>query len=213
LSDYYGRSADVINRGFSGYNSRWLVDFMKLFVQHNSCHGNDFILATLFVGANDSVTSVSMQHVPLIEYKENILKIVHLLRVLNPNISIILITPPTVDHVLWPTRHNDSVYMYAQVILDVAIEQNIQVLNLWVGDVKIQFEDLCDGLHLGSGGNDKVFLGLREIIRKAFPTIVPEDIIDESKPNLSMHYPHWSEFNGLDSENSTHKINNWSWDS
>lgn len=105
------------------------------------------------MGANDSVRETEAQHVSLSEYKENITSIVNYLRTLNPQMAIILITPPPVDEMRlhqclicnkrklfvisviilfrWPTRHDSQVSQYAEVIRQLSLELDCFVLDLW----------------------------------------------------------------------------------
>ena len=70
FADWWTRRVDVINRGFSGYNSRWGV----LIVDEVVVSENPDIVFVFF-GANDAVDTWVGQHVPLDEYKSNMEKI------------------------------------------------------------------------------------------------------------------------------------------
>ncbi|CAI0547341.1 unnamed protein product [Linum tenue] len=82
LADTYSRKADVFNRGYGGYNTRW-----ALFLLHHifPLDGRKApIAATVFFGANDAALlgrTSERQHVPVDEYKENLRKIVKHLKV------------------------------------------------------------------------------------------------------------------------------------
>lgn len=58
----------------------------------------DYILITLFLGANDSAAYPSWQHVPLVEYKQNMKIIIDHLKNIYTNAVFILVTPPTVRY-------------------------------------------------------------------------------------------------------------------
>jgi lysophospholipase L1-like esterase len=215
LSDWYCRYADVTNRGFSGYNSRWLKRMMNgLYpIDKESNKGNKYMLATIFLGANDANSQVE-QHVPSDEYKFNISSIVDHLRILNNEIVIILITPANVNNNLWKTRHNDNVQKYANSIRELGIEKDCTVLDLWKdgdGDCKMNDNtDLSDGLHLSKSGNDKIFFGIQEKIRKHHCHICP-DVNEEGESNLKMHYPHWSILGSKSAEEMNSIIDNFKW--
>lgn len=71
LANWWTRRVDILNRGFSGYNSRWgrlIVD--DIVIQEKP----DFVF--VFFGANDAVDPLVLQHVPLNEYEENMREIV-----------------------------------------------------------------------------------------------------------------------------------------
>lgn len=75
FSDWWTRRVDVINRGFSGYNSRWgvlIVD--EVVVSENPD------LVFVFFGANDAVDTWVGQHVPINEYKSNMERIFDVLQ-------------------------------------------------------------------------------------------------------------------------------------
>jgi isoamyl acetate esterase len=66
LGHYWSRKVDVINRGFSGYNSRWgltILDDAVLTLQPQ--------LVMIFFGANDASVDQSPNHIDLEEYELN----------------------------------------------------------------------------------------------------------------------------------------------
>ena len=127
LGDLYIRRADVLNRGFSGYNTRWGVDIVDSVVVKAA---PDFVI--LFFGANDAVEVGIVQHVPLDEYIDNLHIIIQRIRKSIPNIDILLITPPPIDEnkliernklhkkAILLDRTNNRTRMYVQASLEVA---------------------------------------------------------------------------------------------
>jgi lysophospholipase L1-like esterase len=75
LGNWWTRRVDVLNRGFSGYNSRWA----KLMV-HDAVISEDPHLVFIFFGANDAVDHRVLQHVPLEEYQDNLDEMVRLMK-------------------------------------------------------------------------------------------------------------------------------------
>ena len=71
----------MINRGFSGYNTRWCKLILPKLISADDAFNTQ--LVTIFLGANDSVDSeiCKKQHVPLEEYKRNLLDMVEYLQV------------------------------------------------------------------------------------------------------------------------------------
>ena len=75
IADRYQRRADVLNRGFSGYNTDWFLRYASTdegkadLFQHNGVK-----LVTIFFGANDaSCENLNRrQHVSLGDYTSNI---------------------------------------------------------------------------------------------------------------------------------------------
>lgn len=99
LSNAYARRADVLNRGFSGYNTRHAVNLLpKVFGQ--DMDPNNTLFVTVFFGANDASLPGERehnQHVPIEEYEDNLRLIVQDIGSKLKETPIILITPPPLD--------------------------------------------------------------------------------------------------------------------
>lgn len=52
FSNTYQRKVDVLNRGYSGYNSRWLIKIIDKVLPNDL--NKSILLATVFLGANDA---------------------------------------------------------------------------------------------------------------------------------------------------------------
>ena len=76
VSNYYGRRADVLNRGYGGYNTRYGRHIVHALFPDNlksisiSKEGK-YLLATVWFGANDASTPDFRAHVPLPEFESN----------------------------------------------------------------------------------------------------------------------------------------------
>jgi len=68
LANDYTRRMDWLNRGYSGWNSRWVLLILDRVVSRPTAAGAS--LVTVFLGANDAVLPSERQHVPLDEYVE-----------------------------------------------------------------------------------------------------------------------------------------------
>jgi lysophospholipase L1-like esterase len=71
FGNFWSRRVDVFNRGYSGYNSRWglqIVEDAVLKLRPD--------LTFVFFGANDAVVDGVVHHVPLEEYRDNLVNIV-----------------------------------------------------------------------------------------------------------------------------------------
>lgn len=101
LAESYQRRADIINRGYSGYNTAWGVRILPYVF--DGAVVTPPALVTLFFGANDAVLPQSKegektQHVPLQEYEKNMVAIIdHIQTVFEPSPAICIITPPPVS--------------------------------------------------------------------------------------------------------------------
>jgi isoamyl acetate esterase len=216
LQHHYQRSVDVINRGFSGYNSRWVLQMLPTMMPTMDSHCE---VVVIFLGANDSAMSETpSQYVPIIEYVDNMKAIIHHCQAMNPKASIVLVTPPTVDNALWPDRSEKVVSRYAQAVRNIVAEQlvncstTVHLLDLWQDDATSQgiaTADLFDGLHFGEGGNHKMFTKLQALIDEKCPHLVVAE--EPAWPTLSQHFPHWSELAGKPAAETEQILQDWTW--
>src|SRR6478735_11768631 len=103
---------DVVNRGLSGYNTDWAMPILKQLLpttEDQAKQKASIRLMTIFFGANDAALPGSVQHVPLERYKANIKEMIDTIKnpqspFYNPNIRLILITPPPLFEPLWKKR-------------------------------------------------------------------------------------------------------------
>ncbi|PIA57936.1 hypothetical protein AQUCO_00500096v1 [Aquilegia coerulea] len=182
LSHHFARTVDVVVRGYSGYNTRWILHVMdKVFPVDQT---GAPLAITIFFGANDACLLErygGFQHVPIDEYKQNLMSIITLLKKRWPTTVVLLITPPPIDEegrLLnpykdnpsgLPERTNEAAGAYANECIAVAAECGVSVVDLWsrmqqFPNWKISF--LRDGLHLTANGNKIVFEEVVEKLKK-----------------------------------------------
>eukprot|EP01023_Acetabularia_acetabulum_P004950 TRINITY_DN12065_c0_g1_i1.p2 TRINITY_DN12065_c0_g1~~TRINITY_DN12065_c0_g1_i1.p2 ORF type:complete len:215 (-),score=35.24 TRINITY_DN12065_c0_g1_i1:550-1194(-) len=172
LADKYVRKVDVMNRGYSGYTTRWAVQYLdEIFPTEIK---QPQVLATIFFGANDAAPPALEQHVPLNEYKNNLVKIYeHMQKVGISN--ILYVTPtPVDDEVLEGERLYSMTQKYAEGCMEIAKQLNQPVLDLWPYMLNVenwQKSLLSDGVHLTSTGNKVVFDALSESVDNFFPQL------------------------------------------
>ncbi|XP_032285913.1 isoamyl acetate-hydrolyzing esterase 1 homolog isoform X1 [Phoca vitulina] len=205
LADRLVRKCDVLNRGFSGYNTRWAkIILPRLIRKENSLDSP--VAVTIFFGANDSALKDEnpKQHVPLAEYVANLESMVGYLQEAGvPRSRVVLITPPPLCEAAWEqecllqgcklNRLNSVVGEYAGACLQVAQDCGIDVLDLWTlmqKDTQDFSSYLSDGLHLSPKGNEFLFSHLWPLIEKkvsSLPLLLPywRDVA-EAKPELSL---------------------------
>lgn len=98
ISENLQRRVDVINRGYSGYNSALGVEVLEYVFDPGSMPAPS--LVTVFFGANDAVLpghEFSKQHVSVEDYGKNLKFIVNFIRSsFTPVPDICLIAPPPV---------------------------------------------------------------------------------------------------------------------
>nr|XP_020496359.1 isoamyl acetate-hydrolyzing esterase 1 homolog [Labrus bergylta] len=198
------RKCDVVNRGFSGYNSRWA----KIILPHlnNINNINNIAAVTVFFGANDSALEdkTPQQHVPLKEYSENLKEISEFLASAGVSADkVIFITPPPLHESAWEkecalkgyplNRHNSVTGQYAQACVQAAGQCGADVLDLWTlmqKDGQDYSVYLSDGLHLSEKGNQFVTQHLWELLESRvsdLPFILPYwGDVDAKNPESSL---------------------------
>ncbi|KAK3106321.1 hypothetical protein FSP39_017670, partial [Pinctada imbricata] len=202
LANFLQRKCDVVNRGFSGYNTRWcniMID--EVFSEFET---SDIAMVTIFLGANDSnLPDNKHQHVPLVEYKQHLEKMVEKLQ--NRGISrdkIVLISPPACDEIAWEQDciHNDrpfhkcniSAGEFAKNCVQVAKETGTKYVDLYTEMMKSEDwrKMLNDGLHLSPRGSELLFCLLKPHVTKAtghMTMIYPDwKDIDNGNPELAL---------------------------
>ncbi|XP_019170019.1 PREDICTED: GDSL esterase/lipase At5g45920 [Ipomoea nil] len=204
LADHFRRTADVVLRGFSGYNTRWALRIIdKAFPAEQG--GGAPLAVTVFFGANDACVPdrcSSFQHVPVDEYKQNLCSIVSFFKKQWPTVHVILITPPPIyepARLLYPFTENKSglpertyeaAGTYAKACLAVAAELGIPSVDLWIKVQEVpdwQTACLSDGLHLSRAGNAIVFKEVVDVLKKLGSSVetlmVDFPLIDDIDPN------------------------------
>ncbi|KAG8512413.1 Isoamyl acetate-hydrolyzing esterase 1, partial [Galemys pyrenaicus] len=144
LADKLVRKCDVLNRGFSGYNTRWAKIILPRLIRKEGGTDHPVVAVTIFFGANDSALKDEnpKQHVPLDEYIANVKSMVRYLKSVEvPEYRIILITPPPLCEPAWEqecrlqgcklNRLNSVVGEYASACLQVAQDCGTDALDLW----------------------------------------------------------------------------------
>ncbi|KAI9477846.1 MAG: GDSL Lipase/Acylhydrolase [Benjaminiella poitrasii] len=224
LANAYVRKVDVINRGFSGYNTEWALPILRQLLptvheqQKQACRIH---LMTIFFGANDAALPFSPQHVPLDRFESNLEAMIDLVqtpasRFYNPQMRLVLITPPPLNEVQWKTRcdeqgdplnrTNESASRYADSVKRVGQKCGVIVADIWGRLMKkVQVEErplsdfLLDGLHLNKNGYQELYDLLLEIIEDNFKDIHPDrlgyelaywkDLIKLEKPTDHLQFP------------------------
>ena len=208
LSNAYTRRADVLNRGYSGYNTRHAVDLLP------TVFGGDMgssLFVTVFFGANDATLPSDKehnQHVPVDEYEQNLKTIVSDLRKKLKETPIILITPPPLDENAWDhfcreqydsldPRSNAASKLYGERTKLVANEFGCSLVDSFTllggnGDVASYGETLEDGLHLSAKGNDLLFDGLMDVIKRDHPNLAPK-VNEDDSIGVPMEGAQWRE--------------------
>ncbi|XP_002197827.5 isoamyl acetate-hydrolyzing esterase 1 homolog [Taeniopygia guttata] len=204
LAERLVRKCDVVNRGISGYNTRWAKLILPRLITE-STSADSIAAVTIFFGANDSALKElnPKQHVPLEEYAANLRSMVQYLKSVDITADrIILITPPPLQESAWEkaclakgdklNRCNATTGQYAQACVQVARECGTDVLDLWTLMQKNQdFSSyLSDGLHLSTKGNSFLAAQLWSRLENklsALPSLLPYwREVDHMNPEASL---------------------------
>ncbi|XP_007904673.1 isoamyl acetate-hydrolyzing esterase 1 homolog [Callorhinchus milii] len=193
------RQCDVLNRGLSGYNTKWALSVLPRIIPQPTSQEH-IAAVTVFFGANDSaLKEVNLaQHVPLPEYTENLKRMINYLKSIGVSEEkVIMVTPPPLDDSAWEKaciakggkldRHNPVVKQYALACVKVAAECGTDVLDLWTlmqKDKQDISSHLSDGLHLSEEGS--VFLETH-----LWP------LLQQKVASLPLLLPHWSNIDHL----------------
>lgn len=206
VSQRYQRRADVLNRGMSGYNTRWFLEYAKdngIWEEPGTVK-----IITIWFGANDASLAKHNphHHVPIEEYQNNLKRLVILAKESYPMASLVMITPPPVHHdqrfAYQKKRYGDkatgilertldNAEKYADACKTVACQLDVPCLNMFDLMVREGGENcgfgkyLWDGLHFSSEGHDFVLEKLLDFIAKHHSSLsVKIDDITE-QPNNS----------------------------
>ncbi|XP_030642927.1 isoamyl acetate-hydrolyzing esterase 1 homolog isoform X1 [Chanos chanos] len=206
IADKLARKSDVINRGLSGYNTRWAKIVLPRIIPDQHSAETHIAAVTIFFGANDCALEDKnpQQHVPIQEFTENLKDIVrHLTSSGLSTDKVILITPPPLHEPSWEkecalkgsalNRLNSVTGQYAQACVQAAGQCGVDVLDLWTlmqKDGQDYTAYLSDGLHLSDKGNQFVANHLWNLLERRvadLPFILPYwGDVDPKNPESSL---------------------------
>lgn len=143
LQSQVKRRFDVLNRGFSGYNTSNALRLLPDIFPPPTPNGPKLEYLFVLFGANDACVRLptNHQHVPLDRYKENLVRIIRHPNIVAHKPKIFLITPPPLDQIRITeldlaighpsaTRHTKISAAYSQAVRDVAAEQGVGLVDL-----------------------------------------------------------------------------------
>ncbi|KAJ6742300.1 GDSL-LIKE LIPASE/ACYLHYDROLASE [Salix viminalis] len=180
LAHIYARKADIILRGYSGWNSRRAVQIIDQVFPKDAAKQPSLVI--VYFGGNDSILPHATglgPHVPLSEYIENIRKIAIHLESLSDKTRVIFLTAPPVcekqlraslSGVVDMVRTNESCRIYAEACLEVCRGMNLKVIDLWTAMQQVEnWETVCltDGVHFTAEGSKIVVKEILRVIKEA----------------------------------------------
>ena len=185
----YIRKMDILNRGYSGYTTRWYPTPLDI--------PSETQLVTLLLGSNDAAIN-SVQTVPLEEF---ITRMEAMINEITSVTRLLLITPPPVKR---PDRNNSSTIKYRNAVMKLAQIHDVPVLDTWeLFDISTDDNELImdlyfvDGLHFSKDGNQRLFQGVIDTINQYYPELNA----DEMDPT----YPWWNDLAKFKTSDSSHQ--------
>ncbi|WIA38793.1 hypothetical protein OEZ86_002080 [Tetradesmus obliquus] len=196
LTSAYVRKADVINRGFSGFNT--FATLLALCEITDSLSRQPVLLAIVWLGANDAALPDRRDgsaHVPLQQYSSHLRNITQQLQAAGVQ-QVVLLTPPPVNEAApdavkpgegAPPRLFNTTAQYAAAVREAAAQTAALLLDVWQIFVQQQGWQqqllASDGLHLSKQGQQQVYSALMQLIEKQLPQARPSE--------LPWHHPNW----------------------
>lgn len=151
----------VYNLGISGDNSRGLLKRIEI-----ECEARNPAIILVSIGENDSAKNSGV-YVPIVEFKENLTRIIKVAKRFTKN--IIFLGTTRVDEtktcpVSWDktvSYTNKDYEEYDEAIKKVSEKEKVNYLKL--SDL-LNKDDLEDGLHPNVRGHQKLFLKVKDFI-------------------------------------------------
>ncbi|KAI9505897.1 SGNH hydrolase [Coemansia spiralis] len=151
LAQAYLRKMDIVNRGFSGYNTKLARVLLPQIlpptpVSNEPRPGPKLRLLVIFFGANDAQVAPGKAHVPLDEFRTNIEYFVLSIKLqssafYSKDTRVLLITPPalgTKQHEHYEAldgnpsyRTNEVTKQYADAVKEAADKLQVPCVDLW----------------------------------------------------------------------------------
>ncbi|KAG8644881.1 hypothetical protein MANES_10G013200v8 [Manihot esculenta] len=195
LTDIYARKADIVLRGYYGWNSRRAVEVLNQIFPKNASVQPALVI--VYFGGNDSMgphSSGQGPHVPLPEYIENMRKIALHLKSLSDTTRIIFLSCPPVDEERVHSstselvRTNELCQKYSEACIELCQEMGVEVVDLFSAlQRRCDWTTACftDGIHLAAEGSKIVVEEILKVLKeaewspslhwKSMPAEFPED--------------------------------------
>ncbi|KAG9232864.1 GDSL Lipase/Acylhydrolase family protein-like protein [Amylocarpus encephaloides] len=143
LQNAYVRRLDIVNRGFSGYNTDHILTVLADVLPTPQQAKIQFL--TIWFGGNDSnQTGTIGQFVPLDRFRSNLAEIVWNRSVAAHSPNVVLITPPPIEETLMCEtdvniasgklelgQHAVDAKAYAQAVKETGIITGVPVVDIW----------------------------------------------------------------------------------
>lgn len=182
LADIYARKADIILRGYAGWNSRAALEVLNQIFPKDAPVQPSLVI--VYFGGNDSMKphpSGLGPHVPLNEYIENMKKIALHLKSLSEKTRIIFLSAPPINEAKIREseslsvfgdlgRTNEACRKYSEACIKLCEEIGVKVIDLWTSlQKRDDWLTVCftDGIHLSSEGSKIVLKEILKVLKEA----------------------------------------------
>lgn len=182
LADIYARKADIILRGYAGWNSRAALEVLNQIFPKDAPVQPSLVI--VYFGGNDSMKphpSGLGPHVPLNEYIENMKKIALHLKSLSEKTRIIFLSAPPINEAKIRESESLSVFgdlgstneacrKYSEACIKLCDEIGVKVIDLWTSlQKRDDWLTVCftDGIHLSSEGSKIVLKEILKVLKEA----------------------------------------------
>lgn len=182
LADIYARKADIILRGYAGWNSRAALEVLNQIFPKDAPVQPSLVI--VYFGGNDSMKphpSGLGPHVPLNEYIENMKKIALHLKSLSEKTRIIFLSAPPINEAKIREseslsvfgdlgRTNEACRKYSEACIKLCDEIGVKVIDLWTSlQKRDDWLTVCftDGIHLSSEGSKIVLKKILKVLKEA----------------------------------------------
>ncbi|XVE97084.1 hypothetical protein REPUB_Repub02eG0280200 [Reevesia pubescens] len=177
LADLYARKADILLRGYSGWNSRRALNVLHQVFPKDAVVQPSLVI--VYFGGNDSMEphpSGLSPHVPLSEYIENMKKIgMHLKGLSDKTRVMFLSAPPVNEEQIFEAigvqgRTNEACRIYSEACLKLCEVLDVKGVDLWTAlQRRDDWKTACftDGIHLSSEGSKLVAKEILKALREA----------------------------------------------
>ncbi|KAG8377023.1 hypothetical protein BUALT_Bualt09G0125000 [Buddleja alternifolia] len=166
LADLYARKADVILRGYSGWNTRMALQVLDQVFPKDAAVQPSMVI--VYFGGNDATNPHHTglgTHVPLPEFVENMKKIIGHIKSLSEKTRIICLSSPPLNEVRIreifgnalddQARTNEGCRIYSEALVELCKEMDVEAINLWTAiRQRDDWANTCfiDGIHLSAEG-------------------------------------------------------------
>ncbi|PON51158.1 Lipase [Parasponia andersonii] len=180
LADLYSRKADIVLRGYSGWNSRRALQVLDQVFPKDAAVQPSLVI--VYFGGNDSLSphpSGLGPHVPLPEYVENMRKIATHLRGLSEKTRIIFLSAPPVNEEQIREyyrelgdmgRTNELCREYSDACMELCKEMDVKAIDMWTSiQEKKDWRTTCftDGIHFSSEASKIILREILKVLKEA----------------------------------------------